>query len=84
MTPDEQSIREVHSTWIAAVNAGDLDRLLSLMTDDVVFPTAAGSWPAMHIRCRRWRAPDEHGWAQMLECCVAGRTQSSKGTYAHS
>ena len=36
MTPDERAIREVHSTWIEAVNAGDLDRLLSLMTDDVV------------------------------------------------
>jgi uncharacterized protein (TIGR02246 family) len=27
----------VHSTWIDAVNAGDLDRLLGLMADDVVF-----------------------------------------------
>ena len=37
MGPDEPAIREVHSTWIDAVNAGDLDRLLSLMADDVVF-----------------------------------------------
>ena len=37
MQPDEQKIRELHSTWIDAVNAGDLARLLSLMTDDVVF-----------------------------------------------
>jgi len=37
MSPDEQAIREVHSTWIDAVNAGDIDRLLSLMADDVVF-----------------------------------------------
>ena len=37
MEPDERAIREVHSTWIAAVNAGDLVRLLSLMADDVVF-----------------------------------------------
>jgi len=34
---DELQIREVHSTWIGAVNAGDLGRLLTLMTDDVVF-----------------------------------------------
>ena len=34
---DEDAIREVHSSWIAAVNAGDLARLLTLMTDDVVF-----------------------------------------------
>ena len=37
MRSDEQAIREVHSTWIDAVNAGDLARLLSLMADDVVF-----------------------------------------------
>jgi uncharacterized protein (TIGR02246 family) len=37
MEPDEQAIRELHSTWIDAVNAGDLVRLLSLMTDDCHF-----------------------------------------------
>jgi uncharacterized protein (TIGR02246 family) len=37
MSPEEREIREVHSAWIEAVNAGDLGRLLTLMTDDVVF-----------------------------------------------
>jgi uncharacterized protein (TIGR02246 family) len=37
MGPDERRVREVHSTWIGAVNAGDLTRLLTLMADDVVF-----------------------------------------------
>jgi len=37
MEPDERAIREVHATWIDAVNAGDLVRLLSLMADDAVF-----------------------------------------------
>jgi uncharacterized protein (TIGR02246 family) len=37
MGPDEREIREVHSTWISAVNAGDLVRLLTLMTDDAFF-----------------------------------------------
>ncbi len=37
MGPDERAIREVHSTWIDAVNAGDLVRVLPLMADDVVF-----------------------------------------------
>ena len=37
MGPDERAIREVHSSWIDAVNAGDLRRLLALMADDVVF-----------------------------------------------
>ena len=37
MEPDERAIRELHSTWIDAVNAGDLVRLLTLMADDAVF-----------------------------------------------
>lgn len=37
MGPDEWAIREVHSNWIEAVNAGDLAHLLSRMADDVVF-----------------------------------------------
>jgi uncharacterized protein (TIGR02246 family) len=37
MTSGERAIREVHSTWLDAVNAGDLARLLTLMADDVVF-----------------------------------------------
>jgi uncharacterized protein (TIGR02246 family) len=37
MGPDERAIREVHSIWIDAVNAGDLGRLLPLMAEDVVF-----------------------------------------------
>ena len=36
MRPDEQAIRELHSIWIDAVNAGDLAHLLTLMADDVV------------------------------------------------
>ena len=37
MGPDERAIRVAHSTWIDAVNAGDLVCLLGLMADDVVF-----------------------------------------------
>ena len=37
MGSDERAIRDMHTTWIDAVNAGDLARLLSLMADDVVF-----------------------------------------------
>ena len=36
MGSDERAIREVHTTWIDAVNSGDLPRLLTLMADDVV------------------------------------------------
>jgi uncharacterized protein (TIGR02246 family) len=37
MILEEREIHAVHSTWIDAVNAGDLTRLLAFMADDVVF-----------------------------------------------
>jgi len=37
MSDDEQAIRDVVKKWMAASKAGDLDTVLSLMTDDVVF-----------------------------------------------
>jgi uncharacterized protein (TIGR02246 family) len=62
VAPDEREVRELHSIWIDAVNAGDLARLLTLMTDDVVFlnPGRApldregfsANFPAAHERAR--------------------------------
>ena len=37
MQNDEQEIRQLVSTWMAASKAGDVDTVLSLMADDVVF-----------------------------------------------
>jgi uncharacterized protein (TIGR02246 family) len=37
MPSDEQQIREVVATWIAATKAGDTETVLSLMAEDVVF-----------------------------------------------
>jgi uncharacterized protein (TIGR02246 family) len=39
MQSDEQAIRELIQTWLEATSTGDLDRVLSLMTDDVIFHT---------------------------------------------
>jgi uncharacterized protein (TIGR02246 family) len=39
MSADEQAIRHVIERWMQATAAGDLDTVLSLMTDDVVFMT---------------------------------------------
>lgn len=36
MHADERAVRETHATWIAAVNAGDLERLLTMLADDVL------------------------------------------------
>jgi len=37
MTADECAIRELVATWLKASAAGDIETVLSLMTDDVVF-----------------------------------------------
>lgn len=37
MPNDEQEIRQLVSTWMAASKAGDVEKVLSLMADDVVF-----------------------------------------------
>jgi uncharacterized protein (TIGR02246 family) len=37
VTDDEQAIRDLVDDWMAASKAGDLDTVLSLMSDDVVF-----------------------------------------------
>jgi uncharacterized protein (TIGR02246 family) len=40
MHDDEEAIRRLVATWISATNAGDTEKVLSLMTDDVVFLVA--------------------------------------------
>ena len=37
MQSDEQEIRQLVSTWMAASKAGDVETVLSLMAEDVVF-----------------------------------------------
>jgi uncharacterized protein (TIGR02246 family) len=64
---DEQQIRDLVATWIRATEAGDLETVLGLMTEDVVFlipgqspmrgreTFAAGArttWPKMRIECK--------------------------------
>jgi uncharacterized protein (TIGR02246 family) len=42
MHPDEPAIRDLVQTWMKASAAGDLDQVLALMSDDVIFHTPAG------------------------------------------
>jgi len=37
MQGDEQEISELVSTWMSATKAGDVETILSLMADDVIF-----------------------------------------------
>ena len=46
MLSDEEQIRALMQTWQSATKAGDVDTVLSLMTDDVVFLVPAR--PPMH------------------------------------
>lgn len=39
MSDDEKAIRDLIRTWLEATESGDLDRILALTTDDVVFLT---------------------------------------------
>jgi len=45
MTNDERAIRELVQTWMTASKAGDIQTVLSLMTDDVVFMTPDSPTP---------------------------------------
>jgi uncharacterized protein (TIGR02246 family) len=44
MSDDEQAIRDLVQTWMDATRRGDIDAVLELMTDDIVFMTP-GSEP---------------------------------------
>ncbi len=46
MQDDEQAIRDLVATWMTATKAGELEKVLSLMTDDAVF-LLAGHPPLM-------------------------------------
>ncbi len=37
MTDDERAIRDLVATWLAASRAGDIETVLGLMTEDVIF-----------------------------------------------
>ena len=76
MGNDESPIREVHFSWIEAVNSGDLERLLTLMTDDVVFlnpgkePIGRHEFPDVFLKGH------QHSWircvSEIEEVAVSG------------
>ena len=44
MSPDERAIRDLIATWLSASAAGNHEKVLSLMSDDVVFLVAGRSF----------------------------------------
>lgn len=79
MERDEQEIRQLVATWMAATKAGDIDTVLSLMADDVVFllpgqsPMIGKSAFAAAARAQsKQPAPQFDGTSEIQEIKVVG------------
>ena len=78
MSPDEQEIRRLVATWMAASRAGDVATVLSLMTDDVVFlvagqpPIDKAAFAASMAAQAKPGAPAFEGANEIQEIQVAG------------
>ena len=76
---DEQQIRDLVATWMSATSAGDIDTVLGLMTDDVVF-LVAGQAPfgkrefaaAMRAPADGTPRPKIDGHSEIREIMVSG------------
>ncbi len=75
MTQDEKAIRELVDTWMAATRAKDLDTILSLMSDDMLF-LVPGQPPfgKKEFEAGSRSAPDYkfEGSAEILEMKILG------------
>lgn len=75
MTDDERAIRHLVATWMEASQKGDVDTVLSLMTDDVVF-TVAGHEPfgkeAFAAASRDMEGVRMEGTSDICELAVLG------------
>jgi uncharacterized protein (TIGR02246 family) len=75
---DEQEIRQLVSTWMEASKAGDLDTVLSLMADDVVFllpgqpPMRKADFAAASRAMAGKDAPEFDGHSEIQEVRVLG------------
>ncbi|MDB5809234.1 MAG: ketosteroid isomerase [Betaproteobacteria bacterium] len=78
MSIDEQQIRELISTWMAATKSGDADTVLKLITDDVVFlipgrPPMLKDEFAAALRAQAGnQAPKFDGYSEIQEIKVLG------------
>lgn len=72
---DERAIRDLVDEWMAATKAGDTDRVLSLMADDVLF-TVPGQAPfgkdAFRAMSEGSRGVGMEGTAETLELEICG------------
>ena len=75
MSDDERAIRNVVDTWMSATRAGDIDAVLDLMTDDIIFLTP-GAEPfgkdEFRERSARMKSVDINGRSDIREIQVSG------------
>ena len=75
MSDDERAIRDLIATWMKASQAGDVETVLGLMTDDVIF-TVAGREPfgkeAFAANARGMKAVRMEGTNEIRELKVLG------------
>lgn len=78
MTSDEQQIRDLIATWMSASRAGDVETVLSLMTDDAVFlvpgqpPMRKADFAAASRARATGDAPTIDGTSEVEEIVVSG------------
>lgn len=72
MPSDEDAIRQLVADWMTASQAGDVEKVLSLMTDDVIFLTPGR--PPMHKADFAAASPD----ASQVEFTGDSRIQEIK------
>jgi len=78
MADDEQEIRDLVATWMAATKAGDVEKVLSLMADDVVFlvpgqpPMRKPAFTAAAAAQSKPGAPTFDGTSEIQEIKVMG------------
>jgi uncharacterized protein (TIGR02246 family) len=79
MTTDEQEIRQLVQTWMQATKAGDVQKVLSLMAEDVVFlvpgrpPMQGKNAFASALRAQSSQGPPQfEGTSEIQEIQVIG------------
>ena len=77
MSDDERQIRQLVATWMAATKAGELDTVLGLMADDVVFlraghPAMVGKAAFAAAASGQGPAPRFDGTSEIQEIQVHG------------
>lgn len=78
MQSDEAQIRQLVATWMAATKAGDVDTVLALMSEDVVFlvvgqpPMRKGDFAAVARAQSGKSAPKVDGTSEIQEIKVLG------------